>query len=219
MSLISKVVSYYGARAHEYDITVRYGHPDAPTGFDHIKREYSKTLRGLDVLEVACGTGFWTQSIATSARSILATDRDPELVSIVRNKLATLNNVRCQVADAYSLEGVQGHFTAGCAQMWWSHIPRAKVRSFLKALHSKLIPGSAVMCMDDLAYTHTGARRFDACGDLLEERRLQDGTQFEILKNFPTEWEITTALSGIAKDIEYWTVPECQCWVVRYRTA
>lgn len=112
MCLSGEVAKYYAARAREYDVSAGYLNPDAERRRAPIKVRFQEALKGHDVLEIACGTGYWTEVIAVAARSVLATDLDPGMVALARRRLASVTNVRCQVADAYSLREVSGPFTA-----------------------------------------------------------------------------------------------------------
>jgi SAM-dependent methyltransferase len=218
MSSTEDVGKYYAARAGEYEAYVSYARPIYAAVMAPIRARYQLALEGHDVLEIACGPGYWTEAVALTANSILATDLDPVLVATVRSKLSRLGNVRCQVADAYTLTDIAGRFTAAFAQFWWSHIPAAKVRSFLTTLHSRLEPGALVMFLDSLPYRHPRGRRLDGAGDLLEKRVLSSGATHEIIKNFPTESEILAALAGIADSVVYKQFRADGYWSVTYRT-
>lgn len=49
------------------------------------------------------------------ARGVLATDIHPELVEATRQRVKSFPNVRCQVADAYSLKAVNECFSRAFA--------------------------------------------------------------------------------------------------------
>ncbi|MFZ1947005.1 MAG: class I SAM-dependent methyltransferase [bacterium] len=183
-----------------------------------IKARFQASLRGRKVLEIACGTGYWTEVIAEAAESVLATDLDPTMVSLARLRLARWGNVRCEVADAYALDGVRGDFTAAFSNWWWSHVPKSRLRGFLGVLHSKLMPGAIVIFADHLRYEWE-QRREDQDGNLLEQRTLPDGSHWEIVKNFPTEDEIITELTGIAESVVYREYPERGYWALIYNTS
>jgi protein-L-isoaspartate O-methyltransferase len=178
---------------------------------------FRETLKGHDILEIACGTGYWTEVISATARSVLATDIDPVMISIAHKRLSSVANVRCQVADAYLLVGVSGPFTAAFSHWWWSHVPKSRIRRFLTVLQAKLMPGAFVLFADQLAYEWRN-RRQDEEGNLLEERTLRNGRKFEIVKNFPTEKEIIHELTGIAERVTYREYPEGRYWTVSYNT-
>jgi len=211
-------VPYYAARAKEYDITSGYQRPEAAAALSPIRARYQLAFQERDVLELACGTGYWTKAVAVTARSVLATDVNPAVIAVAREKLASRDNVRFQVADAYSLKEITGRFTGAFAQFWWSHVTRQRLPEFLNALHSKLEAGSPVMFMDGLGSRFRRGRRVDDTGDILEERRLRDGTRFEIIKNFPTAGEMKELLSGCADEVSFREYPFPGCWIVSYRT-
>jgi SAM-dependent methyltransferase len=166
-------------------------------------------------LEIACGTGYWTEVIATAARTVLATDISDTMVSLARERLAGLPNVRCQVADAYSLDSVEGKFTAGFAHWWWSHVPKSRMREFLAALNSRLTRGALVLFADHLGDGWQEQKQ-DGEGNSLDLRTLPNGQTFEVVKNFPTRDEVMNSLKGFADKIEYTAYPELRVWIVTY---
>lgn len=217
MPLTDTLARYYATLAREYDTIAGYTDPLAGELRGPIKARFEEALRGHKVLEIACGTGYWTEVIAGAAESVLATDVDPTMISLARQRLAQRSNVRCQLADAYNLDGVQGQFTAAFSHWWWSHVPKSRLRGFLGVLHEKLMPGALVIFADQLRYAWPH-RREDQEGNLLEQRVLPDGSHWEIVKNFPTQDEIMSDLRGIAESVSYREYPEARYWALTYNT-
>jgi protein-L-isoaspartate O-methyltransferase len=216
MSHADDVVKYYNERASVYDVTAGYANPEAEKLREPIKARFRTTFRGRKVLEIACGTGYWTAVIAEAAESVLAIDINRSLLEQAQKRCAHQANVRFQVADAYTLEGVPGGFNAAFAHGWWSHIPKKNIKSFLTALHNKLAPGALVLFNDQLPYDGF-YRKQDEDGNTIEQRILPNARSFMIVKNFPDEKEITNTLSGLADDIKYTRPPQEDHWEVVYR--
>jgi len=200
-----------------YDETAGYTDPQAERLRVPIKARYQELFLGHNVLEVACGTGYWTAIIGERAESVLAIDINQSLVSIAEDRCRHLSNVKFQIADAYTLDGVPTGFTAALGIWWWSHVPREQITAFLAALHSKLVPGAFVLFVDQLPYGGH-VRRQDAGGNTLEQRPLPDGRSFEIVKNFPTKDDVRNALAGISDSVQYNQRPDEKSWSVTYTT-
>jgi demethylmenaquinone methyltransferase/2-methoxy-6-polyprenyl-1,4-benzoquinol methylase len=139
------------------------------------------------------------------------------MIAVAEKRLASIENALLRVADAYTLEGVSGTFTAAYAHWWWSHVPKSKLEPFISRLHEKLAPGALVLFVDQLSYDWK-RRRLDREGNLIEERVLKSGRIFEIVKNFPTEREIVETLSGVARGIVYESDFGKGIWFVSYTT-
>jgi SAM-dependent methyltransferase len=213
----TRIVAYYAARAPEYHETTGYGTEDTEERYRRLKAVYQTVLKDHDVLEIASGTGYWTEVAARTARTVLATDIVPALVDRTRQRVESFPNVRCQISDAYTLESVSGPFSAAFAQHWLSHVPRSRLRSFLETLHSKLQPGASVFFSDDLPYDAGQLqRRLDEHGDMYEQRLLLDGSSFETIKNFPSSLELIELLSGISTDLCYSEYEPEHLWALRY---
>jgi demethylmenaquinone methyltransferase/2-methoxy-6-polyprenyl-1,4-benzoquinol methylase len=152
MSLVDDITRYYAERAPVYDQTAGYADPVAEELRAPIRARWGDMLRGRTVLEVACGTGYWTRAIAQTAYSVLAFDINPMLVRRARARCRDLSNVTIRIADAYAFEGIPGGFTAALGIWWWSHVPRERLRAFLGKLHGRLQAGALVLFVDQLPY-------------------------------------------------------------------
>ena len=106
--------------------------------------------------------------------------------------------------DAYALPPHSENCNAGLGVFWWSHVPRIRLNRFLDGFHAALNDGAQVVFIDNLYVggSSTPISRTDASGDTYQNRRLEDGSQHEVLKNFPTKSELRSAVAGCGVDIE-----------------
>ncbi|HEY5634059.1 MAG TPA: class I SAM-dependent methyltransferase [Burkholderiaceae bacterium] len=198
----SDLLAYYAARAREYERI--YDKPERQADLRVLETAVAAWLEGREVVEIACGTGYWTRFIAPAARRVLALDANPETLEIARAKALPPEKVRFDVADAYALEPSLGQFDAAFAGFWWSHVPRDAQPAFLASLRARLVAGAVLVMLDNryVQGSSTPVSRTDARGNTYQLRRLHDGSAHEVLKNFPSAAELRGALREFAEEIE-----------------
>ncbi|HEX7863057.1 MAG TPA: class I SAM-dependent methyltransferase [Verrucomicrobiae bacterium] len=193
--LSADMVKYYAQRAPEYERI--YEFPERQADLQEVRSLIRKIFAGRNVLEVACGTGYWTEVLAEIASSVFATDINEEVLEIARAKPNLESNGKVQFAkrDAYELAELPTS-NAALIAFWWSHIPKLRIASFLDGLHAKLQPGSTVVIVDNcyVPGSSTPIDRTDEFGNTYQLRNLQDGSTHEVLKNFPSEAELRAQL-------------------------
>lgn len=113
MSTDDDLRAYYAARAAEYERV--YDKPERQQDLALLGRRVPELLAGRDVLEIACGTGWWTRRAGRTVRSLLATDATPETLDVARSQLPGGQPVTFAQADAYALDKVPGRFDAALA--------------------------------------------------------------------------------------------------------
>jgi demethylmenaquinone methyltransferase/2-methoxy-6-polyprenyl-1,4-benzoquinol methylase len=211
------LADYYARRAQGYERL--YEKPERQADLAILKKLCAQSLARHRVLEIACGTGNWTYATAQTAASIVATDINAEMLQIAGAKKYPCP-VRFQHADAFDLPRVApGVFTAGLAMAWWSHLRRAEIKTFLDGFHGLFRPGALLVFMDNrfVPGSSTPISRTDEAGNTYQARQLEDGTQHEVLKNFPSESDIQGILAGVANEICWTELPHY--WFLTYRLA
>lgn len=208
---------YYRARTEEYERI--YAKPERQDDLTKLARLIPSLLAGKNVLEVACGTGYWTQHLAGTGERITATDINPETLRVAKTKPIPPGLVDFRVANAFDLDDHLGTFDGAFAGFWWSHVPRNAIDGFLVSLHRRLTTGATVVMVDNLYVegSSTPVTRKDNNGDLYQRRQLDDGTTHEVLKNFPGEAELKASLANVAKTVSYVCLD--YYWLVHYETA
>ncbi len=207
------LTSYYNDRAAEYDKV--YQNPAEQADLLRATEIFQQIFLNRSVLEIACGTGYWTEQIAKVARSLVATDINTAVIDIAKTR-SCAQNVHFQIADIYNLsfdqpfEGLFGGFI-------WSHILLQDLEGILVRLGSMLTENAEIVFIDSNPVTGTNhdkrrIYRTDGFGNTFQHRTLENGSTHEVLKNFPDKAFLTEKMSLIASDIQmvelkhYWVV-------------
>jgi protein-L-isoaspartate O-methyltransferase len=120
---------YYAERAAEYDEV--YCEPGRQADLARLRQLLPPLVAGKRVLEVAAGTGYWTQLLATTATAITATDRNAETIAIAAQRDYGPAAVSLRTTDPYDVPG--GDYDVVFCAFWW---PGADVPRFLAALRA-----------------------------------------------------------------------------------
>lgn len=207
------LISYYHDRAKEYDKV--YLNPAEQTDLQTATQLFQTLFCQKTVLEIACGTGYWTDRIAKTAAAVHAIDANKQMIEIAKGRI-NADNVVFHVADMYALmpekkyDGLFGGFI-------WSHIPLQDLDRFVDTLQNWLMPGSILVFIDSNYVENTyhdkkNIAQTDEYGNTYQMRTLESGASYLVLKNFPACDFLLQKLSRIATEIacidltHYWIV-------------
>lgn len=208
------LAEYYRERAAEYDEV--YTRPERQADLARLRGLLPPLVAGRRVLEVAAGTGYWTQVLAEAAEAITATDVNAETVAIAAQRDYAGAPVSLQRADAFQLDEIPGEFDVVFCGFWWSHLLRADIPRFLAGVRERVGPGGSLVLLDNryvpgsshpIAMTTPG-------GDTYQQRQLADGRGYEVVKNFPDRAQLAADLADVATDLvitelEYYWLAAC----------
>jgi 2-polyprenyl-3-methyl-5-hydroxy-6-metoxy-1,4-benzoquinol methylase len=190
-------VEYYSARAVEYDESFprcegRYDRgPDATAAWFRELEDVATAFDALpldnsDVLELAPGTGIWTERLIARARAITAVDASPEMIEQNRARLhARHSKVEFVNADLFTWQPHR-RFDGVVFCFWISHVPNDRLDAFLGMVASALKPGGWLFFLSNVREpTHTADDHvLSVSGQQVMVRRLDDGREFRIVKNY-----------------------------------
>jgi demethylmenaquinone methyltransferase/2-methoxy-6-polyprenyl-1,4-benzoquinol methylase len=189
-------IDYYRHRAGEYDATA-YG--DVAAARNRIARLIAGMRPTGHVLEIACGTGLWTEALAEQADTVTAIDAAPEVVEIASDRVRSAK-VSFEVADVFSwTPGTR--FDVIFFSAWLSHVPTDRFDQFWQLLRGLLAEDGRVLFIDEHV-DERGKEAYVAGRDEIVERQLRDGGTFRVIKNFvdPQPLELRCAgWAGIAR--------------------
>jgi demethylmenaquinone methyltransferase/2-methoxy-6-polyprenyl-1,4-benzoquinol methylase len=187
---MDKLASYYARRAAEYERI--YAKPERQADLAALRQRLRGLLAGRKVLELACGTGYWTEVIAPAAAQVTAIDVNEEVLRIARSKRYPENRVTFMHGDCNAPPDTGRSHDALFAGFWWSHVPLGRMDAFLAAATRAVAPGALVAFLDNryVEGSSTAITRWDGDGNSYQLRGLDDGSAHEVLKNFPAESEL-----------------------------
>ncbi len=185
---------YYDARASEYeDWWYRRGRYDHGVeakarwfaDIEQVRAALDRFAPSGRVLELACGTGIWTQRLAASASALTALDASPEALSLARAKVGA-ERVRWVLADVFAWEPPEAAFDVCFFGFWLSHVPGELMGAFWEKVGRALAPEGRVFIVDSALSERATARDHATPrgGERIERRRLADGREFEIVKHW-----------------------------------
>jgi demethylmenaquinone methyltransferase/2-methoxy-6-polyprenyl-1,4-benzoquinol methylase len=192
-SIIQEQIVYYQARAPEYDEWfLRQGRYDRGS---ELNRQWFQEVEQVrislnqfrpegDVLELACGTGWWTKQLLSHARHITAVDTAAEAIKLNQQRLQS-SNVEYIQADIFSWQPEE-RYDVVFFSFWLSHVPSQYFQHFWQMVTRALKPGGRVFFMDS-RYEPTSTARDHPLGEAqagLVRRKLNDGREYQIVKIF-----------------------------------
>ena len=182
----------------------KYLEPDMDEDIDDMSIHLGNVLAGHTVLELGCGTGFWTEVAAESAQSVLAVDINANLIDIARERGMPEGKVSFRVADALDLPEDIGKFTAVLVSFLWSHLNKKEQEQLLATLKKRLGKDVLLVILDDSfveGFSETIART-DADGTTYEILTAPEGERFEVPKSYQSDSALRKRLGNVGKEIK-----------------
>jgi len=192
-TLLDEQIAYYQARAREYDEWFfRQGRYDRG---DELNRQWfsevEQVRKALDafgpmghVLELACGTGLWTEQLVRHAEQLTAIDAVSEMLAInqVRVQSPKVRYLQANIFEWHPEEQYDVVFFG----FWLSHVPQEQFEEFWKLVDAALKPAGRVFFVDSRYDVTSTAKdhHLEGSGATTVKRRLNDGREFRIVKIF-----------------------------------
>ena len=174
--ILNEQIEYYRARAQEYDESI--------AGVSDLLESGRNLLLKLgkfdSILELACGTGIWTETLLQMGNEVTAVDAAPEMLNIARKKLG-VERIKYQQADLFHWEPAQQYDLVFFAN-WLSHVPPTALDDFLGKVKRSVRTGGQIAIIDQ--YQPSNSDKQIAKDDIYATRPIEDGRQFTIVKAF-----------------------------------
>ena len=152
------------------------------------------------VLELACGSGAWTESLVTQPiESILAIDAAPEMLELHRQRISD-PRVERQQADLFRWQPSATYDFVTFA-FWLSHVPPARFDTFWAAVRRAVAPGGRAFFVDQDERGLAFEQPSEDMDYPIVERSLQDGRVMRAIKVYHHPAELQARLRALG-----WTV-------------
>jgi len=204
-----KLVDYYRARAPEYE-QAYYRHQPGRRKEISDEMEYLQELaKDKDILDIACGTGYWTQIMSQTAHFITAADISVEMLRVALKK-SYKAPTEFVLADLIRLPFQASSFDLVALGFWFSHQPKQDYDQFFRQL-AQLPKDNGLIWMIDNNPPAEGSNiesvRTDSYGNNYKRRCLENGEEYVILKNYFNEKQLREIFSSnfIIKRLVYKT--------------
>lgn len=206
--VLAEMVDYYRARAPEYDEWwQRQGRYDR--GPEHnalwfaeiegVLADFDTLQMTGDVLELAPGTGNWTQRLLTTADTVTAVDASIEMIALNQERVQS-DRVTYVLADLFAWQP-ERQYDAICFGFWLSHVPLERMDDFWRTVAKSLRPGGKLFFIDNLRESTTTSfdQHLPPVGSQIMTRKLNDGRTFQIVKNYfdPVALEASCRAAGL----------------------
>ena len=172
-------------RAQEYDELIsQAGHLTQEHNETPFDKEFSQLMEVIEgiapvdpILELASGTGIWTNLLVHIGEYVTAVDASPEMHTINREKVHS-DRVNYVVADLFDWTP-EAQYDLVFFAFFLSHVPQERLSSFLEKVKQAVRPGGTVFVVDQSGAT---AEELAVTHGQYQERTLSDGRQYTIVK-------------------------------------
>ena len=211
------MVKYYRDRAREYEEIYEWRDPHRQEEQDLMETELKKAFTGKTLIDIGCGTGYWTQRVSETAKKIVGIDINETVLDIAKSKTYGCPS-EFKIMDGYNITLPKMSFSGVLASFWLSHVLREDMDNWIEHMHKFLEPGATVCIVDNTFIKGTGGNLVTKPndGNTYKRRTLNDGSQFLIVKNYPTVNELVELFSKYSGGISQKNVffGECFWWII-----
>lgn len=201
---------YYRERAPEYDDWIerrgRYdrGEKENAAWFAElaaVRTAIERSAPAGRVLELACGTGQWTELLADCTATLTALDASPEMIEANRRRVRD-ERVAYVQADLFQWQP-QAVYDFVFFGFWLSHVPPDRFDAFWALVRQLLAPGGRFFLVDSACKPQSAPRRHRASprADWIQTRHLADGREFDIVKIFYERQALATRLTELGFEV------------------
>lgn len=181
--LLGEQIDYFDARVPEYDASME---PDATDPEFTEWRAIRDLVRNLglsgDVVDLAAGTGKWTELFYRDASSVTLVDASPQALEIAARRLAA-DHVSYVAADLFTWQP-ERQYDVVFSSFWLCHVPPALVTGFIEMVAGACRAGGRLVLVDEHNFDDPGLEVAAAAEEdaWVSHRGVRDGRRFRLVK-------------------------------------
>jgi ubiquinone/menaquinone biosynthesis C-methylase UbiE len=202
------IFTYYNERAPEYEEAYKLGTGTASITDPTVFTTEIATLAGVvgdfgngHLIDLACGTGYWLRHYFVNCSRVTLFDQSENMLAECRRKVAEVGLAnRCTLirGDVFDFDFAPGAYDCALIGFLLSHLSESDEAVLFERVRRMLRPSGRFLILDS---AWTGLRAKFNRKEERQERRLNDGTRFEIYKRYldredVTRWEQTHHLTA-----------------------
>ncbi len=188
-SIQKDMLLYFDERAEEYDdFYAGKGPAIQHYGGMYIKDfaqigEAVSGFGGKHLIDIACGTAYWTPFYASKCDEITCLDQSANMLSQAQTRIKDQNLKPPNFihADFFDIDLGTHVFDRAFVSILLSHLSRDQEKTFFERLKQILQPGGELMVIDSL---WNSRRRKYRKQESVEERVIKDGRKFKVFKRY-----------------------------------
>jgi demethylmenaquinone methyltransferase/2-methoxy-6-polyprenyl-1,4-benzoquinol methylase len=196
---MQELMRYYDERAPEYDDVYSGKSPGIPEpeSYKQDVEEISKickTFGRSHLIDIACGTGFWTPYYIDNCTNVTLVDQSREMLVECQKRVNGLDHrahVRFMKGNFFSLRFFLETFDVALTAFFISHLSEEMVEVFFNKLKRLLMPKAEILWIDG-AWSPKRAPYREKEG--IQRRKLKNGQEFGIFKKYFDENDVKTLM-------------------------
>ena len=207
--------AYYDARAVSPELEDGAGNFDVVKFREQIRDQHTardwrfamiehlrRAMAGRNVVELGCGSGYWTHHLSEVAASVLATDVSERVLANAR-RAVDCASVDFQLLDATHIARLQGSFDALVSVNMINHFPRKVAVATVEDLNERLGEGARVFIAGEHYYgwRRRMYRKPGSTQDFVSARVDSKGESVEVVDDPYEPADILRLIGGRARDV------------------
>jgi SAM-dependent methyltransferase len=103
---------------------------------------------GRSIVELGCGSGFWTFALARTARKVIGMDTNRSVMEVAAGRCHCFPYIHFQIGDERHIPDAVPRFTGAMANFLFSQVSSTELKDFLARIHKKLASQARVIFID-----------------------------------------------------------------------